>query len=128
MRRSLLLAATALLAAPLIAQTSQRGRQAALSALGAGAAGHGHRVRPGDDFFAYAEGTWLKNHPIPADKTRAGYNSELPDEIRAQVRTIVETAAAKPTTPIARKVGDFYAAWMDESGIEARGLAPRRSR
>ena len=83
-------------------------------------------VKPGDDFFAYAEGTWLKNHPIPADKAGAGYNYDLPDEIEGQVRRIVEEAAAQPSTPTARKVGDFYAAWMDEAGIEARGLAPLR--
>jgi endothelin-converting enzyme/putative endopeptidase len=81
-------------------------------------------VKPGDDFFAYAEGTWLKNHPIPADKTGAGYNYELPDEIEQQVRTMVERVAASPDSPIARKIGDAYAAWMDEKGIEARGLDP----
>ena len=81
-------------------------------------------VKPGDDFYAYALGTWLRDHPIPADKVGAGYNYDLPDEIEAQVRRIVEEAAARPTSPTARKVGDFYAAWMDERGIEARGVAP----
>jgi len=42
-------------------------------------------VKPGDGFFQYAEGTWLKTHPIPADKSRAGYNYEMPDEIEQQV-------------------------------------------
>src|SRR6478672_5807758 len=82
------------------------------------------KVKPGDSFFDYAEGTWLRNHPIPADKTGAGYNYELPDEIEQQVRTMVEDVTARPTSPIARKIGDAYAAWMDEAGIEARGLAP----
>ncbi|WP_341207216.1 M13 family metallopeptidase [uncultured Sphingomonas sp.] len=82
------------------------------------------QVKPGDDFYAYALGTWLRDHPIPADKVGAGYNYDLPDEIEGQVRRIVEEAAASPTTPTARKVGDFYAAWMDEQAIEARGLAP----
>jgi endothelin-converting enzyme/putative endopeptidase len=81
-------------------------------------------VKPGDDFYDYALGTWLRDHPIPADKTGAGYNYDLPDEILAQVRQIVEQAAAKPDSPTAGKVGDFYSAWMDEKGIEARGLAP----
>ena len=39
------------------------------------------KVKPGDSMFDFAEGTWLRNHPIPADKTGAGYNYELPDEI-----------------------------------------------
>jgi endothelin-converting enzyme/putative endopeptidase len=81
-------------------------------------------VKPGDGFFHFAEGTWLKNHPIPADKTGAGYNYELPDEIELQVRKMVEDVTANPTSPIARKIGDAYAAWMDEAGIEQRGLAP----
>lgn len=82
------------------------------------------QVKPGDDFYAYALGTWLRDHPIPADKVGAGYNYDLPDEIEGQVRRIVEEAAASPTTPTARQVGDFYAAWMDEQAIEAHGLAP----
>jgi putative endopeptidase len=81
-------------------------------------------VKPGDDFFAFAQGTWLRDHPIPADKVGAGYNYDLPDEIEGQVRRIVENAAAHPADATTRKVGDFYAAWMDESGVEARGLAP----
>jgi endothelin-converting enzyme/putative endopeptidase len=81
-------------------------------------------VKPGDDFYDYALGTWLRDHPIPADKVGAGYNYDLPDEIEGQVRRIVEDAAAHPTSPTARKVGDFFAAWMDEQGIERRGLAP----
>lgn len=82
------------------------------------------KVKPGDSLFEFAEGTWLKNHPIPADKTGAGYNYELPDEIEQQVKKMVEDVTANPTTPIARKIGDAYAAWMDETGIEARGAAP----
>ncbi len=85
-------------------------------------------VKPGDDFYAYAVGTWLRDHPIPADKVGAGYNYDLPDEIEAQVRGIVEESAARPATASARKVGDFYAAWMDDKAIEARGLAPLKSR
>ena len=81
-------------------------------------------VKPGDGFFQYAEGTWLKTHPIPADKTAAGYNYDLPDEIELQVRKMVENAAANPTSPEASKIGDAYAAWMDQAGIDARGLAP----
>ena len=83
-------------------------------------------VKPGDDFFEYAEGTWLKVHPIPADKTGAGYNYELPDEIEQQVKKMVEDVTTNPTSPIAQKIGDAYAAWMDEAGIEQRGLEPAK--
>jgi putative endopeptidase len=81
-------------------------------------------VKPGDDFFEYAEGAWLKSHAIPADKSRAGYNYELPDEIELQVRKMVEDVSTHPTTPIEHKIADAYNAWMDEAGIEAHGLAP----
>ena len=81
-------------------------------------------VKPGDSFFDYALGTWLRDHPIPADKTGAGYNFELPDEIELQVKQMVEGVTANPTSPIAAKIGDAYAAWMDEAGIEARGVEP----
>jgi putative endopeptidase len=81
-------------------------------------------VKPGDDFFAYAEGSWLKTHAIPSDKTAAGYNYELPDEIEQQVKAMVEQVSASPDSAISQKIGDAYAAWMDQKGIEARGLEP----
>jgi endothelin-converting enzyme/putative endopeptidase len=81
-------------------------------------------VKPGDDFWRYAEGTWLRTKTIPDDKARAGYNYELPDEAEKQVRAIVDGAGAHPASPVARQVADYYAAWMDEAGVEARGLAP----
>jgi putative endopeptidase len=83
-------------------------------------------VRPGDDFFRYAEGSWLRTAQIASDKPRAGYNYDLPDQTEAEVRALVEGAGARPADPVMRQVGDFYAAWMDEKGIEARGLAPLR--
>jgi endothelin-converting enzyme/putative endopeptidase len=84
-------------------------------------------VKPGDSFFDYAEGTWLKTHEIPSDKVAAGYNYELPDEIEQQVRGMVEKAAANASSPIGQKIGDAYAAWMDEQGIDQRALEPLKS-
>jgi putative endopeptidase len=122
MRRSALLAAACLTVAPaLLAAQSTKPRYAP---WGLELGDMDRSVKPGDDFYTFAEGKWLKDHAIPADKVGAGYNYDLPDEIEGQVRTIVETAAANPTTATARKVGDFYAAWMDEQGIDSRGLAP----
>ncbi|MGN6818805.1 MAG: M13 family metallopeptidase [Sphingomonas sp.] len=81
-------------------------------------------VKPGDDFFRYAEGTWLKTAPIAADKARAGYNYDMPDEAEAEVRKLVEDAGPHPADPKMRRIADFYGAWMDQAGIEARGTAP----
>jgi len=83
-------------------------------------------VKPGDDFFAYANGTWYDSYSIPADKTGFGPFYALDDLSKERVRGIIEKAAAGHTangTP-EQQIGDFYAAYMDESGIEARGLAP----
>ena len=81
-------------------------------------------VKPGDSFFDYALGTWLRDYPIPSDKTGAGYNFQLPDEIELQVRKLVEDAAANPRSDIDRKVGDAYAAFTDTAAIDRQGLAP----
>jgi endothelin-converting enzyme/putative endopeptidase len=81
-------------------------------------------VKPGDDFFRYAEGSWLKTAAIQPDKVAAGYNYDLPDQAEIDVREIVEDAQRHPDTPQARQIGAVYAAWMDEAGIERRGLAP----
>ena len=119
MRRHLLFVTIAL-APLLIAGTSPKPRY---GNWGVATEDMDRQVKPGDDFFAYVEGNWLRSHPIAADKVGAGYNYELPDEIERQVRAIVEHEAAQPSDPTAKKVGDFYAAWMDEAGIEARGVA-----
>ncbi|WP_066825777.1 M13 family metallopeptidase [Sphingomonas mali] len=81
-------------------------------------------TKPGDDFFRYAEGSWLKTAPIAPDKARAGYNYDMPDESEAEVRKLVEEAGPAPADPKMRRITDFYGAWMDQAGIEARGTAP----
>jgi putative endopeptidase len=81
-------------------------------------------VKPGNDFFGYAEGNWLKTVSITADKSRAGYNYDLPDEAERDVRVIVDRASRDPRSPMERQIADFYAAWMDGAGIEAREMAP----
>jgi endothelin-converting enzyme/putative endopeptidase len=117
---SLLLGAS-LLATPAFAQTAARPKY---GTWGVDYGTMDKSVKPGDDFFRFAEGSWLRDAPIAADKSRAGYNYDLPDETEAEVRNIVESAGANPADPVMRQVGDFYAAWMDQAGIEARGTAP----
>ncbi|HEY0413365.1 MAG TPA: M13 family metallopeptidase [Allosphingosinicella sp.] len=125
-RRSAVLVAALLLtaAAPLAAQGSAP--HAKYGGWGVATADMDKGVKPGDDFFRYAEGTWLRSAEIPADKARAGYNYDLPDQTEAEVRALVEAAGSHPADPVMRQVGDFYAAWMDEAGIEARGTVPLR--
>ncbi len=81
-------------------------------------------VKPGDDFFGYVEGHWLKTVQIQPDKSRAGYNYDLPDATEVEVRKLVEDAGANPADPILRKVSDYYAAFTDRGAIDSRGTAP----
>jgi putative endopeptidase len=77
-------------------------------------------IAPGDDFFEYANGSWAKNTPIPSDKARYGMFNVLDDLSKERTRTIIEEQARDP----ASKIGSAYQSFMDETTIEAKGLAP----
>src|SRR3982750_1960170 len=83
-------------------------------------------VRPGDDFFAYVNGAWDKRTEIASDRTFAGIDSVLNDQIEKDVRAIVEDMARDPGTNgrLGQQIGDLYASWMDEDGVEKLGTAP----
>ncbi|TLY52787.1 MAG: M13 family metallopeptidase [Gammaproteobacteria bacterium] len=89
-------------------------------------AGIDRAVAPGDDFFAYANGTWDKSAEIPADRSSWGVSGELTEKTNQQVRELLEGAASGTAAPgsNAQKVGDFYASYMGEAAIEAKGIAP----
>ncbi len=83
-------------------------------------------IKPGDDFFAYANGAWLKATTIPAGMERWGARNEIDDIVRLRIATLLEVATRAPLGSSARKVADFRAAYLNESAIEAKGLAPLR--
>jgi len=96
-----------------------------LGNFGFDADGMDRTVAAGDDFFAFANGTWVKNTEIPAD--RASYNSftRIVVDTEKHTRDIIEGASANDrATGEEKKIGDYYAAFMDEAGIEAKGLSP----
>ena len=81
-------------------------------------------IRPQDDLFRHANGTWIARTPIPEDKARYGTFLMLAEAAEQAVREIIEDAPdAEPGTE-ARKFGDLYASFMDEERIEALGAAP----
>ena len=100
-----------------LAQTSQSGVD--LSAMDPS-------VSACQNFYQYACGTWMKNNPIPSDQARWGRFGQLQERNRDVLHEILEEAAkpAPNRDQATREIGDFYAAWMDEKGIEARGTAP----
>ncbi|HXC74873.1 MAG TPA: M13 family metallopeptidase [Sphingomicrobium sp.] len=83
-------------------------------------------VKPGDDFFDYVNGSWFKRTDIAADRTFAGIDSVLNDQIEKDVRAIVEDQAKDPTSNgrLGQQIGDLYASWMDEARVEQLGTAP----
>jgi len=83
-------------------------------------------VDPCTDFFAYACGGWLKKNPIPPDKTSWGAVTKLADDNKVLLREILEEAAAGGSSrdPVKQKIGDYYAACMDEKAVESAGAAP----
>ena len=114
--------AAAFCASALFAQTPQRPESPLKFDIGA----MDKSANPCTDFYQYACGTWMKNNPIPADQSRWGRFSELEEHNRAVLHSILEEASAPDPKrdAVTRQIGDFYAACMDEKGINARGLAP----
>ncbi|HKE44084.1 MAG TPA: M13 family metallopeptidase, partial [Steroidobacteraceae bacterium] len=83
-------------------------------------------VKPGDDFFSFANGQWYDTFTIPEDRTSYGSFVILDEVTRKRVREIIEAAAATKAAPGSpeQKIGDYYATFMDTDAIEAAGLKP----
>jgi len=88
-----------------------------------------HSIKPGDDFYRYANGGWLKTAAMPSGQTSYDTRAMLAEETSKRVRDIIQDAAVSPTVrgSVAQKVGDYYASFMDADGIEAKGLTPLAS-
>lgn len=82
-------------------------------------------VRPGDDFFLFANGKWFKEHPIPASEQNNGLWQLIQDTINAQVRNICESSAALKDAPkgsAKQKIGDFFYTGMDSISLNRKGI------
>ncbi|TAL71945.1 MAG: M13 family peptidase [Rhodanobacter sp.] len=98
----------------------------ASSNIGIDLAGVDHAVKPGDNFFDYANGTWLKTAQIPADRSSTGTFLKIFELTEQHTADLIRNAnAGHPAAGSnARKIADYYAAYMDEAAIARNGMAP----
>ena len=89
-------------------------------------AGIDRAVTPGDDFFGFANGAWMKSTEIPADRASWGTGGIVQERTAKRTADLIAEAAKQnaPAGTDARKIGDYYASFMDEAMIESKGLAP----
>jgi len=83
-------------------------------------------VQPGDDFYHYANGEWIKRTVIPPDRAGVGVFTTLADLTNKRTADLIAEMAKQKAAAgsDSRKIADLYNAYMDEAGIEAKGLAP----
>jgi putative endopeptidase len=83
-------------------------------------------VPPGDDFYRYAVGKWVDRTEIPPDRSSLSAFAIIAEQAAGRTRTIIEDAAKAdaPAGSEARKIGDYFTSFMDESRIEQLGAAP----
>ena len=128
------------LAAAAVVATGAVGIGLSCYGMGAGAAQRGaeigpwgfdlaamdRNVKPGDDFFRFAGGTWMKNAQIPPDRSRWGSFNILAAKSETDVKELADAVAAKPQRPgsVEQKVADYYTSYLDTKTIDALGLKP----
>lgn len=124
--RKILLAAMAgtMMATPamLWAQPAPAAGKPVYGTFGFDTAGMDKEVTPGDSFFGYANGGWLKATTIPDDKANVGMFTVLDDLSKQRTQEILKAEAGNP----ASKIGNAYASYLDLATVEARGLSPIR--
>jgi predicted metalloendopeptidase len=116
------LLAVASLASPNLSAQARQARQP----VALDTAGTDPSVKPGDSFFAYANGTWLKQTEIPADRSTYSAGAMLAELTDRRVAELIQETAkgGAAAGSDARKIGDYYAAFLDSSAIDAAGLGP----
>ncbi|WHL19249.1 M13 family metallopeptidase [Stenotrophomonas acidaminiphila] len=97
--------------------------RAQLGSFGFDVSGMDRSVAAGDNFFDFANGQWVQRTGIPADRSSFGSFNIIYEKTLGDTRAILEEAT-RASDGDARRIGDYYAAFMDEAGIEARGVAP----
>ena len=92
----------------------------AIGSFGFDLAGMDRSVAPGEDFYQFANGTWARNTPIPADRSNYGMFAVLDELSQARTRAILEEARGDANS----RIGRAFASYMDEARVEQLGMAP----
>jgi putative endopeptidase len=124
---SVILGGVAMLAGAACKPAATSGEAPAASIThGLDVAGMDRSINPGDDFFGYANGAWLKSTEIPSDRSSYGVGAMLVELTNKRTADLIQEAASgkSAANAEAHRVGDYYAAFMDEAGIEKKGLQP----
>ncbi len=110
---------------PLIAAPSKGGKPQ-MGSFGVDMTGMDKAVKPGDDFFKFVNGAWYAKTEIPADRSSWGGFTILRDLSDRRTHDIIDLVSKQKNIPgsAAQKVGDFFASFMDEAAIEAKGMEP----
>lgn len=80
-------------------------------------------IRPQDDFFEYANGGWLKKHPIPDAYKSWGIGNEVQEDLYNRLKIINEEAVKNPDNPISNKIAAFYTSGMDSIALARQSVA-----
>jgi putative endopeptidase len=83
-------------------------------------------IKPGDDFYRYANGGWLKANTIADGQSSYDNRAFMAETTRQQVQDLIQSAASAQTArgSVEQKIGDYYSSFLDQASIEAKGLAP----
>ena len=99
--------------------------KAELGSFGVDLSARNEAVKPGDDFFMYASGTWYDNYVMPADKTRYGAFTGLAERSEEQVKAIIDDIASRSDLNDEEQlIADFYKSYMDTDTINKLGITP----
>lgn len=105
--------------------TKTANNKAELGSFGIDLSARNEAIKPGDDFFMYASGTWYDNYEMPADKTRFGAFTALAERSEKQVKEIIDDIASRSDLNEEEQlIADFYQAYMDTDTINKLGITP----
>jgi putative endopeptidase len=111
-----------------LAAVADRPTHAQIGQWGFDLSGRDPAVKPGDDFYQYANGHWLATHEIPADRTSWGAFDELQERSLQQLREILQGLPKNATAGSnQQKLNDYYQAYLDTAAIDQLGLTPARA-